>query len=174
MHVDVNVNTLAATGTYRYPRRHRVDRWELDQWHEPEMRRYVADLAQHARTMQRLMFTNSWTDVHNMLCHLLVQVNELERIVKSSFDQLHSDYAWRIHEFKELHGNLLSNIEKAEERNAELTAKIAQLNHEVAQLKLQGGIAQVMNHQRVNIAWQRMASRLLESKVAELDDADSE
>ena len=108
------------------------------------------------------------------MLHHLVQVNGLERIVKSSFDQLHSDYAWRIHEFKELHGNLLSNIEKAEERNAELTAKIAQLNHEVAQLKLQGGIAQVMNHQRVNIAWQRMASRLLESKVAELDDADSE
>ena len=123
--------------------------------------------------MQHLMVTNLWMDASHMLHHL-VQVNGLERIVKSSFDSVHSDYAWRIHEFKQLHGNLLSQIEQAEERNAELTAKIDQLNHEVAQLKLQGGISHIMNHQRVNTAWQRMASRLLESKVAELDDADSE
>ena len=105
------------------------------------------------------------------MLHHLVQVNGLERIVKSSFDQLHNDYAWRIQEFKQLHGNLLSQIEQAAgERNAELTAQI-ELNHEDP-LKLQGGIAQILNHQRVNAHGSEWQS-LLESKVTELGDADS-
>ena len=102
--------------------------------------------------MQNLLFTDRLRmDEYQagMVRHLLVQVNNLDAVVKSSFDYLHTDYEWRLTEAADILAKSMLKIDKLEEENAELRTELDQLKQDMTQLKLHDGIMKLLNSQRV-------------------------